>query len=664
VKRARVRSTSDKIDIFICAGLVLLIWGVFGQTLSHDFVNYDDRVYVTQVPQVNGGLTIPGILWAFTHAHAGNWHPLTTISHMLDCQLFGLRPGAHHAVNVVLHTGAVLLLFVFLRMTTGRIWSSAFVAAVFAIHPLRVESVAWIAERKDVLSAFFFMLTLIAYARYARQPSPARNLTMSILAACGLMSKPMLVTLPLVLLLIDYWPLARSTSSKLFIEKIPLFAMSLGIAVITYVIQEHSPGAIAQLPLLWRIENAIVSYIVYIGQLFWPIDLIVFYPHPENNLALWQTLSAAALLAAITVAAARLRKARPYLLAGWLWYLVMLVPVTGLIGFGLQGHADRYTYLPHIGLLVALTWLIVDLAGELQWQNKLVPAVAGVAVVSLGACAWKQARVWKNSETLWTHALAISPQNAVAQTNIGIVLLEQGRTDDALAHLQTALNLHGEKPHAHHDLSLALIYTNLGFAFAQRGDVDQALTHLRAAIELQPRYPDSHYNLAVVLAQKGDIDAAVNEYEKTLALRPDDVEARIGLANALLQKHRLRDAIAQYEGALKAAPHAALAANNLAWILATTPENFLRDGARALKLARVADQNSDGTNAIFIRTMAAAHAERGRFDDAQATAQIALQFARANGDVDLARELEGDVDLYQHERPFRDSNLTNASGAP
>ncbi|MEY2546093.1 MAG: protein O-mannosyl-transferase [Verrucomicrobiota bacterium] len=640
--------------------LVALVWIVFGQTLAHDFVNYDDRVYVTQVPQVNGGLTMAGIAWAFAHAHAGNWHPLTTISHMLDCQLFGLRPRAHHAVNVALHTCAVLLLFAFLRTTTGRIWSSAFVAGVFAIHPLRVESVAWIAERKDVLSAFFFMLTLIAYAQYARRPSLRRYMTMSILAACGLMSKPMLVTLPLVLLLIDYWPLARSTSSRLLIEKIPLFAMSLVLGIVTYVIQEHSPGALAQLPVPWRIENAVVSYVLYIGQLFWPSDLIVFYPHPENHLAMWQVASAAALLIAITIAAFRSRLTKPYLFVGWLWYVAMLLPVIGIIEVGLQGHADRYTYLPQIGLVIALTWLIVDLATSLRWRREIVAAAAVVVVLSLTACAWKQTRVWKNSEILWTHALAVSPENDVAHTNMGIVLIERGRNDDALAHLQTALNLRGRSSHSHYDLSLALIYTNLGFAFAQRGDVDQAISHLRAATEMQPRYPDAHYNLAVVLAQTGDIDAAIGEYEKVLSLRPDDIDARISLANALLQKHRLRDAIAHYDAALKAAPHAALAANNLAWVLATTPEDALRDGARALKLARVADQHSDGTNVVFIRTMAAAQAEIGRFDDAKATAQIALQIARANNDVDLARELEDDVDLYQNQRPLRDPNLRNA----
>ncbi len=662
--RPSTRSTSYKIDIFICVGLALLIWGVFGQTLGHDFVNYDDRVYVTQVPQVSGGLTIPGIIWAFAHAHAGNWHPLTTISHMIDCQLFGLRPGAHHAVNILLHTCAAILLFAFLRNTTGRIWPSAFVAAVFAIHPLRVESVAWIAERKDVLSAFFFMLTLIAYARYVRQPSPRRYVTMSIFAACGLMSKPMLVTLPVVLLLIDYWPLARSTSSKLFIEKIPLFVMAAIVSVITFVIQVRSPNATAQFPLLWRVENAVVSYVVYVGQLFWPRHLIVFYPHLENHFALWQVVVAAALLFAVTVAAFQVRLTKPYLLAGWLWYVVMLFPVIGVLGFGLQAHADRYTYLPQIGLLIAFTWLIVDLAANWERRREILAIAATASVLLLGACAWNQTRVWKNSETLWSHVLAVSPENDVAHTNMGIVLMERGRTDEALSHLQTALDLRSRGAPAQNDLSLALIHTNLGFAFAQKGDVDLAINHLRMAIASQPKYPDAHYNLAVVLAQKGDVDAAIAEYENTLSLRTDDVEARISLANALLQKHRLRDAIAQYEAALKAAPHAAFAANNLAWVLATTPEDTLRDGARATKMARMADQYSDGTNAIFIRTMAAAHAESGRFDDARQTAQIALQFARANHDVDLARELEEDVDLYQRRQPLRDPNLTNASGAP
>ena len=283
-----------------------------------------------------------------------NWHPLTLISHMIDCQLFGLKPGGHHFTNVLLHSIAAVLLFVWLNGMTGTIWRSAFVTALFAIHPLRVESVAWIAERKDVLSAVFFFLTLWAYARYVRARSVGRYLTMSILFACGLMSKPMLVTTPVVLLLLDYWPLQRLADLRslrpLVIEKLPLFALSIASSIVTYVLQEHSMSSIPQLPFAWRLENAVVSYVIYIGQVFWPAELAVFYPHPEDRLTLWQVALAAAFLICVTWAVYALRTTRPYLLVGWLWYFVMLLPVIGIVEVGLQGHADRYTYLPHVGI--------------------------------------------------------------------------------------------------------------------------------------------------------------------------------------------------------------------------------------------------------------------------------------------------------------------------
>jgi tetratricopeptide (TPR) repeat protein len=674
-RRENRASASRKIDIFVCVGLAALVWSVFGQTLAHDFVNYDDRTYLTQARQVNSGLTSSGVIWAFTHAHAENWHPLTTISHMLDCQLFGLRAGPHHAVNVFLHMCAVLLLYFVLRSvlagsgdTRSRDHPSplqcAFVAAVFAIHPLRVESVAWIAERKDVLSACFFMLTLIAYARYAKQPSRARYMTMSIFAACGLMSKPMLVTLPLVLLLLDYWPLHRNRKGedgklKLFLEKIPLFAMAFAVSAVTFVIQEHSPGAIAQLPLTWRIENAVVSYIIYIAQMFWPNDLIVFYPHPDDQLRAWQVLGAAAMLLAVSVAAFRFRLTKPYLFVGWLWYLVMLLPVIGIVEVGLQGHADRYTYLPQIGLGFAMTWLIVDLAQTWPRRRQVLGVTAAVVLLSLGGCAWHQTTFWRNSETLWLHALAVSPDNDVAHTNMANVLLERDRGNEAITHLQTALQIRRSNREEHYHVSLALIYTTLGAAFAQRGDFEEAANQIRTAISFEQNYPDAHYDVAVVLEQKGDVEGAIAEFGQTLGLRPDDVDAHVSLATAFTRQHRLRDAIAHFDTALKLAPRDAIAANNLAWILATTPDDSLRDGRRSVALAKTATSSEAG-NAVFTRTLAAAYAESGQFDEARASAESALQKARANHDVDLANEVQIDLEIYARARPLRSGSLTNA----
>ena len=384
-------------DLPVCLGLVAVTWAVFGQTLTHDFVNFDDHVYVYENPLVTRGLSIGGIIGAFTQTHARNWHPLTTLSHMLDCQLYGQNPGGHHLTNVILHTISVLLLFVGLKRMTDALWQSAFVAALFAIHPLHVESVAWIAERKDILSGVFFMLTLTAYAHYARAPSALRYLLVALLVAFGLMSKPMLVTLPFVLLLLDYWPLARikgpksevgSRLRRLINEKIPLFVLSVFSCIATLFAQRQGPSAIDQLPLLWRLENTFVTYVTYISQMLWPARLAVFYPHPNGRLPLVQVTASIALLVAISLLVISLRRTKPYLVTGWFWYLGMLVPVIGLVQVGEQARADRYTYLPQIGLYIIIAWTVGDLLLEsTRVRRALVGAIASIAIVSLSVRA-------------------------------------------------------------------------------------------------------------------------------------------------------------------------------------------------------------------------------------------------------------------------------------
>ena len=394
-RRAKSRVT----DLLVCLGLVAVTWAVFGQTLAHDFVNFDDHVYVYENPLVIRGLSTEGIIGAFTHTHARNWHPLTTLSHMLDCQLYGLNAGGHHLTNVILHTISVLLLFLVLKQMTGGLWQSAFVAALFAIHPLHVESVAWIAERKDVLSAVFFMLTLAAYARYARAPSPARYLLVALLFAFGLMSKPMLVTLPFVLLLLDYWPLGRlggqksevgSRLRRLITEKIPLFALSALSCVATLLTQRQGPNAIDQLPFLWRLNNTFVSYVTYIWQMLWPVRLAVFYPHPNDRLPLVEVTVAIAFLVGVSLLVIYLRRTKPYLVTGWFWYLGMLVPVIGLVQVGEQAHADRYTYLPQIGLYIMIAWAVGDLLLEStsRVRRAVVGVAAAIAIVCLGVRAF------------------------------------------------------------------------------------------------------------------------------------------------------------------------------------------------------------------------------------------------------------------------------------
>lgn len=541
----------------LCLVLVAITWIVFGQTLRHDFVNYDDDAYVREAPEIIRGFSRHGIALAFTHTYIGNWQPLTSISHMLDCQVYGLNPAGHHFTNVFLHSISVLLLFLVLREMTGSIWRSAVVAALFAIHPLHVESVAWVAERKDVLSGVFFMLTLGAYVRYARRPSVRRYVTMSILFACGLMSKPMLVTVPLVLLLLDNWPLNRDQKSevgdqksesktqiwlKLVVEKIPLLLLSLASGVITIFAQTFTMHSLENLPMSWRIQNAFVSVVTYIGQMFWPVNLAVFYPHPHDQLPVWLVALSIALVAAITIAAITLGRTRRYVALGWFWYLVMLLPVLGILQVGLQGHADRYTYLPHIGLYLLVTWGIVDLTARWRYRVPALGAAAVIAIVTLVCCASIQASHWRDSKSLWQHTLAVTSKNDVAHTNLG----------------------------------------NL--------------------------FPAA-------------------------------------------------EAIPHYEKALEIAPHTTLPLNNLAWILATSPEPSQRNGVKALELATEVDRLAGEKDAVFARTLAAAYAENGQFTEAIETAQRALSLAIADDNAALADDLRGNIDNFQRHIPLRDPSL-------
>ena len=526
-----------------------LIWCVFGQTLRHEFVNFDDHAYVYENPAVRNGLTLDGLAWAFTHDHARNWHPLTTLTHMVDGQLFGLDPAGHHFTNVLLHTIASVLLFVLLRGLTNCFWPSAFVAAVFAIHPLRVESVAWIAERKDVLSALFFMLTLIAYLRHARQPSLGRYGLMSILFVLGLLSKPMLVTVPIILLLLDFWPLGRlrNDARLAFLEKLPLLLVSAAVAVITLLVQKRGPLHIDQLPFTWRLTNALVSYVTYVWQIIWPAKLAVFYPHSNNTLPVWQIAGALVMVAGISAAVARLRHSRPYLFVGWFWYLIMLVPVIGIVQVGEQARADRYTYLPQIGLYVAITWLIVDLATRYQFFRRAL-AIAGTAIVLL--FSWRaavQAATWQNSETLWQRALAVTRDNDVAHNNLGYLLLRHGKIDEAIAHFEAALRIRSANVQSHYSLGLSLIHNNLANALVRKGQPNDAIPHYEQAVALRPDYADAHYNFGIALSQLGRNDDAIAQWEQSVSLRPDDAEAHLTLGDALARAGRRDEALREYD---------------------------------------------------------------------------------------------------------------------
>lgn len=543
------RSGERWLILILCLALAAPVWIVFAQTLQHDFVNYDDDAYVHLQPEIVRGLSLDGVKWAFTHTHSGNWHPLTSISHMIDCQLWQLNPRGHHLTSVLLHGASAILLFFALRDLTGRLWRTVFVAAVFAIHPLRVESVAWVSERKDILSGVFFMLTLLAYTRYARRPTWLRYGTMALLFVCGLMSKPMLVTLPGVLLLLDYWPLRRELPWKtLILEKVPLFLLSAGSAVITLMAQHHTIRPLELLPLSARAGNAFVSIVTYMGEMVWPTRLAVFYPlRDEIPIAL--AILSAVFIGAVMLLGLRTRRTQPYLAVGWLWYLGMLVPVLGLVQVGLQSHADRYTYLPQIGLALALTWLIADLSVSWKFRQTILATAATLVIFGLTAVASVQAAFWKNSETLWRHTLAVTTRNSVAHTNLGNVL-------------------------------------------------------------------------------------------------PG------------------REAIPQYEAALAIEPNSPLPLNNLAWILATAPDASLRDDARAVALAEKAKALTGDNDPAYLRTLAAAYANAGRYDEAIKTAERALPLAEAAGNAALAFDLRTNISGYRLEEPVRDTSSSDPSSAP
>jgi tetratricopeptide (TPR) repeat protein len=675
----RKEPISSRRALYVSVFLVAITWLVFGQTLGHDFVNFDDHVYVYDNPLVAKGLTVDGVIGAFTHAHARNWHPLTTMSHMLDCQLYGLKARGHHFTNVLLHTVAVLLLFAVLRDMTGTFWRSAFVAALFAIHPLHVESVAWVTERKDVLSAVFFMLTLGAYVRYVRAPSIGRYVCVAFLFALGLMSKPMLVTLPFVLLLLDYWPLRRiekpsSAKSKskshswsdrqsiprqLILEKIPLLALSAGSCVATLFAQSQRTGSIDQLPFMWRVNNAFVSYVTYVWEMFWPGQLAVFYPHPNNRLPVWEILLAIAFLAAVIVMALFLRKKRPYILTGWFWYLGMLVPVIGFVQVGEQAHADRYTYLPQIGLYLLITWAATDLTALWRRRREFLVIGAAATIAILSYRAFIQTSYWKNSENLWTHALFVTSNNDVAHNNLGFLFLRRGELDQAISHFQAALNIRSRSAEAHYSLGAALIHNNLGNALARKGLSDAAIGHYQEAVRLRADYADAHYNFGSVLLQEGRIDEAIAHWQKALAIQPYDADVHTSLGNAFLQKGSVKEAINHYGQALEIAPQDMLSRNNLAWILATSSDASIRDGAKAVVLAEQAVQLSGGKNPIFFRTLAASYAEEGRFSEALAAAERGMKMAAVQDNRGLVNALGREIALYRARSPLRETSPAN-----
>lgn len=540
----------SQLPLFI-ALIFLLTFAIYGQVKNHAFIDFDDYEYIRDNPHVNTGLTLENVIWAFTSHHSHNWHPITWISHMIDVSLFGLDAGAHHLVNVLIHTINALLVLVLLYRLTGDPIPSTLVSLLFAMHPLHVESVAWLAERKDVLSAFFFLLTVGAYTVYVRERKKWMYSVVCLLFILGLMAKQMLVTLPFVLLLLDYWPLRRwkpenekthgkkrkpsgegESLSHILMEKIPLFVFSSIAAVVVYTVQLKT-GVLHRtpFPFSWRIENALTSYVVYLIKTFYPVNLACFYPHPLGGVLLWQSLGAALLLLAVTLTVLRLRYF-PYLAVGWFWYLGTLVPVIGLIQVGVQARADRYTYLPLIGIFIMLAWGGRDLTNYLLKKSpeagkRLVRYTVTALVISIvlvfTVLSYNQISTWRDSVTLYTHAARVIPNNYWAYNNLGAALASEGRIDEAMDLFRRALGIMPLNPGANRNMAVALY---------KKGRFEEALMHIETALKIQHKNPDLYTVKGAILLKLGRLSEARDAFRETLKLRPGDPDALTGLREA------------------------------------------------------------------------------------------------------------------------------------
>jgi tetratricopeptide (TPR) repeat protein len=679
--------------------LALVTLLVYLPAARDGFVNYDDQDYVTENSVVQKGLTWTGIKWAFTTSHASNWHPVTWLSHMADCELFGLNAGAHHLVNVLFHTANVVLLFLLLLRLTGELWPAAFVAALFAWHPLHVESVAWISERKDVLSTFFALLTLLAYTRYALkksrvEPSSLRfaapggrasRADTTVLAldsrlwtfdytlalfffALGLMSKPMLVTLPFVMLLLDYWPLQRlstinpsarqstaktaqpSTCQRLVLEKWPFFLLATVSCVVTFLVQSQRSGAaVASLelvPLYYRFCNASVSYGLYLLKMVWPVGLAVFYPLPGH--LTWLLLAATASAVVLVIISSfvwRARRAHAYLPVGWLWFLGTLVPVIGLVQVGSAALADRYTYIPSIGVFIAVTFGICSLADRFQFPQK---AIATAAVLILAIClilTENQLRYWHDSETLFVHALAVTKDNHVAHVNLGVALEGKGELNEALAEYRAAEQLAPELFHIHY---------NLGNLLDNLGHPNEALVEYRWAVLLKPSLPSLHNGAGMVLAELGRFDEAMGQFTEAVRLDPNYPAAHFDLGKLLLKQGRDAGAIDELRAALRIDPDNFQILAYTAHVLAADENPQIRDGRTALVLAIKAKLLTGETQPYVLDALGMACAETGDFTNALEEAQRALDLATA-AKMKKLEPLQQRLELYKNQQPWRES---------
>jgi len=597
----------------VAALLWLATMALYWPVVHHDFIGFDDDEYVNDNAMVQQGLAIDSLKWALVTPVCGNWHPLTMMSHLLDCQLYGLDPGKHHLTSLLFHACNVVLAFLLFRRLTGAFWRSACVAALFAWHPLHVESVAWIAERKDVLSAFFGLLSLLAYVAYVRDVrQPARPFYNSasywlawVCLALGLLCKPMLVTWPCLLLLLDFWPLQRLQPARLqpssggvdaaspatatppapslnlrqlLIEKIPFFALAAALCVLTFLVQKSmgAMSALAHEPLAGRCENALISWCRYLEKTFWPVDLSIFYPYPGHWPLAWVLLSAL-FLGTISVLCWRVRQRQPLLLMGWGWFVGTLVPVIGLVQVGSQAMADRYTYLPSLGLFVLLVWAARDVSQRWPHQTLLAAAASLVVLLACGAVTRHQLAYWQNGETLFRHALQVTADNELDRNCLGHALMRAGRTDEAIDQFRNAVRLQPEAEEAHY---------NLGTALAAEGQTNDAIHELSSAIQCQSKRSETYNNLAILLAARGQTNEANRNFQLALSFNPEDANSHFNYANFLAGGGDLKGAINEMQQTARLTPKDAEIRHRLGLLLAKTgqPDAALREYAEAIRL--------------------------------------------------------------------------------
>src|SRR5438876_550793 len=619
---------------FICLWIALVTLLVYEPVFHAQFIGHDDPDYVTGNPHVLSGITLANLRWAFVTNHAANWHPVTWISLMLNSQYFGSNAGAFHAVNLLLHDANTLLLFLWLLGATGAKWRSALVAALFALHPLHGESVAWISERKDVLSTLFWMLALLTYTDYAKTGRSSHYFFALLLFGIGLMAKPMLVSLPFVLLLLDYWPLGRFAERRTFgllIEKLPFLAFSIASSGVTLFAQQrvHAVVSLENAPVFVRAQNATLACIAYIGKLFSPTGLAIFYPYNRHPSLVHALLSLAALVI-VSAGAILIRRRTPYVFTGWFWFLITLAPVIGIVQVGSQSMADRYTYVPLIGLFVIVAWGGWEALSLLRIPRLVQALGALMALVLCAGLTHAQLRYWHDSIALFQHALNVTVVNGVAEANLGFALAEQGHYDKAIVHNMYAIML------------------------GRAGRTTEAMQEFQATLRLAPDSAATHVNLANLLAKQHAWDEAMAHYSEALRLNPAFVEAHCYVASLLLEQGRTEDAAAHDIAALQIKADYVPAMESLAWIYATASgEVGTQHAAEAVRLAEQACRISGCKQSGLLDTLAAAYANAGRFEEAVKADEEALSIAKVAGENNFADSIRARIDLYKKGSPFR-----------